>query len=108
MLFKQTIQNFYSISSQPLLVSIIFFARLFTPFVALFFVWYFVIIKQQEKQKEKMLVINTLLVPGATVTTDNGLRGVVLYTFQHTIIIEATLGNKIEVHRQTISSVDAK
>lgn len=75
------------------------------PFVLIFVIFYFFIIRpQNKKQKETKKMIDALK-KGDKIVTIGGIYGVVSSTKENTVIVKVDDGAKIEFSRSAVSSV---
>lgn len=73
--------------------------------LALLVIFYVLIIKPQQQERKRLLELTSLLKPGIIVSGDDGIVGVVLTIFAHSIIIQLATGKKIELLKQQIRHV---
>ncbi len=95
-MFLKTIANNY--------ILLIAIAQLLIPVAIIALALYFLIIKPQNKQREKQELITSKLKPGTIVTTNNNIKGHVIYVLKNTVIIESKIGEKIEILKQSITT----
>ena len=74
------------------------------PICGLAIAWYGCIINHQNQQLNQQLYLTSSIIPGATLTTIHGQQGIVLVVLQHTIIIEQSNGEKVEIFKHALST----
>ncbi len=75
------------------------------PFVFMFVIFYFLLIRpQQKRQKEHERLVNSVKT-GDKVVTSSGLHGIVANVKEKTLIIKVAEGVKLEFDRVAIASV---
>jgi preprotein translocase subunit YajC len=78
------------------------------PFAAIIAIFYFLIIRpQNKKQKETQRMLNALK-KGDKVVTIGGIRGTIQSTKEHTVILKVDENVKLEFNRSAISSVESQ
>ena len=79
----------------------------FLPFIAIIAIFYFLIIRpQNKKQKETQNMLATLK-KGDKVVTIGGIHGVIQSVKEQTVIIKVDYSTKIELNRSAVSSIVA-
>ncbi|MDR2177971.1 MAG: preprotein translocase subunit YajC [Treponema sp.] len=79
----------------------------FVPFIAIIAIFYFLIIRpQNKKQKETQRMLDSLK-KGDRVVTIGGIHGVIQTVRDHSVILKVDDNVKLEFNRSAISSVDA-
>jgi preprotein translocase subunit YajC len=80
----------------------------FVPFIAIIAIFYFLIIRpQNKKQKETQRMLGALK-KGDRVVTIGGIHGVIQTVREHSVILKVDDNVKLEFNRSAISSVEAK
>ncbi|MDR1972791.1 MAG: preprotein translocase subunit YajC [Treponema sp.] len=80
----------------------------FVPFIAIIAIFYFLIIRpQNKKQKETQRMLEALK-KGDRVVTVGGIHGVIQTVRDHSIILKVDDNVKLEFNRSAISTVEAK
>lgn len=78
---------------------------MFIPMILLFGIFYFMLIRpQQRKEKERLRMIKELRA-GQKVIFAGGLCGTILEAKEKTFVIELSAGNTVEVLRSSVSQV---
>ena len=77
------------------------------PFALIFIIFYFFLIRPQNKKQKETEKMIAALKKGDKVVTIGGIHGVVATTKEHTIIIKVEDGAKIEFNRSAIATVIA-
>ncbi|MDR1636886.1 MAG: preprotein translocase subunit YajC [Treponema sp.] len=78
------------------------------PFAAIIAIFYFLIIRpQNKKQKETQRMLGALK-KGDKVVTIGGIRGTIQSTKEHTVILKVDENVKLEFNRSAISSVESQ
>jgi preprotein translocase subunit YajC len=80
----------------------------FVPFIAIIAIFYFLIIRpQNKKQKETQRMLDALK-KGDRVVTIGGIHGVIQTVRDHSVILKVDDNVKLEFNRSAISNVEAK
>ncbi|MDR3174310.1 MAG: preprotein translocase subunit YajC [Treponema sp.] len=80
----------------------------FAPFIAIIAIFYFLIIRpQNKKQKETQRMIDALK-KGDRVVTIGGIHGIIQTVRDHSVILKVDDNVKLEFNRSAISSVEAR
>lgn len=77
------------------------------PFALIFIIFYFFLIRPQNKKQKETEKMIAALKKGDKVVTIGGIHGVVASTKEHTIIVKVDDGAKIEFNRSAIATVIA-
>ncbi len=77
------------------------------PFALIFIIFYFFLIRPQNKKQKETEKMIAALKKGDKVVTIGGIHGVVATTKEHTIIVKVEDGAKIEFNRSAIATVIA-
>ncbi len=75
------------------------------PFALIFIIFYFFLIRPQNKKQKETEKMIAALKKGDKVVTIGGIHGVVATTKEHTIIVKVEDGAKIEFNRSAIATV---
>lgn len=81
------------------------FAHTSLAWLALFAIFYVLIIKPQQQERKRLQELTSLLKPGIIVSGDDGVVGTVFAIFTHSIIIQLATGKKIELLKEQIRHV---
>ncbi len=77
----------------------------FVPFIFIFIIMYFIMIRpQQRRQKEQQQLISALKT-GDRVVTSSGIHGLIANVKESTVIVKVTDNVKIEMDKAAIASV---
>jgi preprotein translocase subunit YajC len=80
----------------------------FVPFIAIIAIFYFLIIRpQNKKQKDTQRMLDALK-KGDRVVTIGGIHGIIQTVRDHSVILKVDDNVKLEFNRSAISSVEAK
>lgn len=75
------------------------------PFILIFIIFYFFIIRPQNKKQKEVEKMIAALKKGDKVVTIGGIHGVVSSTKEHTVVVKVDDNAKIEFNRSAIASV---
>ena len=75
------------------------------PFVALFVVFYFLLIRPQQKRVKEHKKVVESLAKGDEVQTDSGIMGKVVDLSENVVKVEIAEGVQIKVRRQSVQAV---
>lgn len=78
----------------------------FLPFVAIIAIFYFLIIRPQNKKQKETQKMLSALKKGDKIVTIGGIHGTIQTVKEHTVIVKVDDGIKIEFSRSAISSVE--
>jgi len=79
----------------------------FLPFVAIIAIFYFLIIRPQNKKQKETKKMLEALKKGDRVVTIGGIHGVIQNVRDSTVVVKVDDGIKIEFSRSAVSSVEA-
>jgi preprotein translocase YajC subunit len=75
------------------------------PGVVIGFAFYFIIYLPQKNDSLTTTLVTKRLFPGIKVTTATGTQGTVIYVLPNTVIIQTNSGQKIEILKQIITTI---
>lgn len=73
--------------------------------LVLYIIFYTLIIKPEQQELKRLRQLALLLKPGVIICGDDGIIGVVLTIFSHSVIVQLATGKKIEILKQHIRYV---
>ncbi|MFH0898544.1 MAG: preprotein translocase subunit YajC [bacterium] len=74
-------------------------------FFSIGLVTWLLILKPQKNQAVHNNLISKQLSPGIKIVTSDGTTGTILTLYQHTVVIENQIGEKIEVLKQAVVNI---
>ena len=78
------------------------------PIVAIFAVFYFLLIRPQQKQRRERESMLQAVKKGDRIVTTGGMHGTVLNLTEHTVVLRASDGVKLEFDRSAIGRIVEK
>jgi preprotein translocase subunit YajC len=78
------------------------------PFIGIFAIFYFLLIRPQQKQRREREAMLSAVKKGDRVVTTSGMHGTVLNLTEHTVLLRAGDGVKLEFDRAAIGRVVEK
>jgi len=79
----------------------------FLPFVAIIAIFYFLIIRPQNKKQKETQKMLSALKKGDKVVTIGGIHGTIQSVREHSVVLKVDDNTKIEFNRSAISSIVA-
>jgi preprotein translocase subunit YajC len=70
--------------------------------------FYFLLIRPQQKQRKEMAARIASLQSGDKVVTTSGIHGIVLYVKEHTVVVKVAEGTMLEFDKPAIAHVQKK
>lgn len=86
-------------------IAIITIIQVILPAFIIGLAFYFLIYLPQKNDIQTTTMITKNILPGSKVTTATHLQGTVIYLLPNTVIIQTDAGQKIEILKQTITTV---
>ncbi|MDR0642571.1 MAG: preprotein translocase subunit YajC [Treponema sp.] len=80
----------------------------FLPFIAIIAIFYFLIIRPQNKKQKETQRMLSALKKGDRVVTIGGIHGVIQTVREHSVILKVDDNVKLEFNRSAISNVEAR